>query len=106
MARRSAILLGTVLLLGTAGAAQAQQDERIARGAALAERWCSQCHVGPVAGGRAHGTDAAPPLATVAATRDAPWLRSFLSKPHGKMPEISLSEAEIADVVAYLEGMR
>lgn len=105
MARRSGILLGTALLLA-ATTAQAQQDERVRRGAALAEKWCSQCHVGPIAGGRAHGTDAAPPLATVAATRDAAWLRTFLSKPHGKMPELSLTEAEIADLLAYLGAMR
>ena len=33
-------------------------------------------------------------------------LRAFLSHPHGAMPDLALSRAEIDDLIAYIEGLR
>lgn len=92
-----------ILVIATLGwAAAAHAAEGSAElGAAIADRWCSHCHV---AGGS--GSDTAPPLAILAQGRDDAWLRTFLSKPHGAMPDFSLTTQEIDDLVAYLRTLR
>lgn len=92
-----------LLALLVAVPAAAQQPGSPERGAAVAAQWCSNCHVGEAAG-RGHGSDAVPPLATVALRGDD-WLRAFLTRPHGQMPDIALSIQEIEDVVAYLRTL-
>lgn len=95
--------VAALLLLAAAVPSAAAQDDtgKAARGAALAERWCVHCHVVGAA-----GTDAVPPLATVAARRDPDWLRSFLTKPHGAMPDLGLSAEEIEALTSYMETLR
>ncbi len=69
----------------------------------LARRWCTGCHVVDTAG---HGTDAAPPFATIARERkDRRWVRAWLEAPHPPMPNMSLSRGEIDDVIAYLDSL-
>ena len=49
------------------------------------------------------GTDAAPSLAVIAQRHDSDDLKAFLAKPHAKpMRGFTLSNREIADVVAYI----
>ena len=36
----------------------------------------------------------------------ADQLRTFLAKPHGAMPDLALSRAEIDDLIAYIESLR
>ena len=43
---------------------------------------------------------------TVKSARTADQLRAFLSHPHGAMPDLSLTRAEINDLVAYIETLR
>jgi hypothetical protein len=33
-------------------------------------------------------------------------LRAFLSHPHGSMPDLALSRAEIDDLIGYIETLR
>lgn len=70
-----------------------------ARGGLIAATWCSSCHV---ADGRA--SDAIPDLATLARRRplDAAALSRALLAPHPPMPPLALSNADIADLAAYL----
>ncbi|HUC60570.1 MAG TPA: cytochrome c [Alphaproteobacteria bacterium] len=71
-----------------------------ARGAALAERWCASCHAMP---GQSQASDTAPSIDALAhdpkTTPD--FLRGFLAQPHKPMPPLSLSRAQIEDLVAY-----
>lgn len=71
------------------------------RGAFLVQRWCTSCHA---AAGR--GTDAVPGLAEVARRNDDGFLRVFLAKPHGGMPDPGLETQAIEDVIAYLRALK
>lgn len=103
MLRKSLPFAGIAMI--AAGWAMAQEDTEAAatRGGALAERWCAHCHV---VGEQGRGTDAVPPLATVAARRNPEWLRGFLSEPHGPMPDLNLTTREIEDLTQYLATLR
>jgi mono/diheme cytochrome c family protein len=93
-------MLAFALPLSTASAADS------ARGADLARRWCTSCHV-PGTAARA-GTDAGPPFAQMAADpayTDA-RLRGWLADPHPPMPNLNLSRADIEDVIAHIRGLK
>jgi mono/diheme cytochrome c family protein len=68
-------------------------------GRALAQRWCRGCH---------GASDAVPPLAEAVNRpgRTPGTLQAWLADPHPPMPNLSLTRAEIADLVAYLETLR
>ncbi|WP_457664194.1 c-type cytochrome [Sinorhizobium medicae] len=75
------------------------------RGRALAHRWCSECHV--VAPGQSHGSDTVPTFAQIGESErfDERSLSAFLATPHhSRMPNLSLTRAEIADLVAYIKA--
>jgi mono/diheme cytochrome c family protein len=75
-------------------------------GARLAARWCEACHVISATQHRA-SIDAAPPFATIAARPgfDAGKIALFLLDPHPKMPDMSLTRAEAADLAAYIGSL-
>jgi mono/diheme cytochrome c family protein len=71
-------------------------------GEQLARRWCEPCHV--VAADQRQVTGEAPPFASIA-TRpgfDAARIATFLLDPHPKMPDMSLTRIEAADLAAYI----
>ena len=71
-------------------------------GEQLARRWCEPCHV--VASDQREVTGEAPPFASIA-TRpgfDAARIAIFLLDPHPKMPNMSLTRFEAADLAAYI----
>lgn len=75
-------------------------------GKRLTERWCISCHS---PGTTSRTSDTAAPSFTAVVNRrkrTAGQIRVWLSDPHPPMPKLSLSRAEIDDVVAYLEGLR
>jgi len=78
-----------------------------ARGQALAERWCTSCHV-VNARGTGVPTDTAPPLPIIAANpkKTNDYLTMWLAEPHGKMPDLHLGKREIEDLVAYIDTLR
>ncbi|MBI1202688.1 MAG: c-type cytochrome [Rhodopseudomonas sp.] len=77
-----------------------------ARGETLAKRWCAACHV--VSADQAQGGTQAPAFSTIAKTRglDAAGIALFLLAPHPKMPDMSLSRAEAADLAAYIHTQK
>ncbi len=72
-------------------------------GEVLAKRWCQACHV--VSASQRHGSTSAPPFSETAKQPglDAAKLALFLLAPHPRMPDMSLSRAEAADLAAYIE---
>jgi mono/diheme cytochrome c family protein len=72
------------------------------RGAAIAERWCSTCHV--VSAGQTEGNTEAPPFSEIKDRRnfDAGKVALFLLAPHPPMRGISLSRNDAADLAAYI----
>jgi mono/diheme cytochrome c family protein len=94
------LMIGAVVGIAPAFAADPDNGERLAR------RWCTPCHV--VASDQRDTTGEAPPFATVAAKPDfdAGKLAFFLMDPHPKMPNMSLSRIEAADLAAYIARLK
>lgn len=95
-------------LLATPAAAQVATGDAVA-GGAMARTWCANCHVvGPGQAATPATGDAAPTFASVVARPEttALSLSVFLQTPHHRMPDYSLSRNEIADLVAYILGLR
>ena len=91
------------LALATATVESALADA--AKGSQLAQQWCASCHV--TGGTPAANLQQGPPsFSTIAHARTADQLRAFLSHPHGAMPDLSLTRAEIDDLVGYIETLR
>jgi mono/diheme cytochrome c family protein len=78
----------------------------IDHGQQLALRWCSSCHVVASTQRQATTTEA-PPFATIARMPnfDASRVALFLLDPHPKMPNMSLTRAEAADLAAYIGSL-
>ena len=94
----SRVGLGVLVLLAAACEARAAD---VIVGQDIVERTCAVCHV---AGGD-KGSDAAPPLETIAKRQpaDLGWIRAWLADPHPPMPNPNLTRQEIDDVVLYLQ---
>jgi mono/diheme cytochrome c family protein len=76
------------------------------KGAQLARQWCANCHVvgSNPAGTVPQGPPTFPAIARSGMTADQ--LRAFLSHPHGAMPDLALTRAEIDDLIGYIETLR
>ena len=72
------------------------------QGAVLAQRWCAACHL--VAAGQQQAKSDAPPFAVIARGPgfDAGKLAFFLLDPHPKMPDMSLTRVEAANLAEYI----
>jgi mono/diheme cytochrome c family protein len=100
--RLPAIILVSFLLETTATYSSKADT---AKGSQLAQQWCASCHV--TSSGRAGNVQEGPPsFPTIARTRTADQLRAFLSHPHGAMPDLSLTRAEIDYLIGYIETLR
>ena len=75
-------------------------------GLELARTWCAACHL--VEDGQTRANAATASFAEVAGDPafDPARLAAFLAAPHPKMPDMSLSRQEIADIGAYIGGLR
>ena len=78
----------------------------VQKGAQLARQWCPNCHVidSKPNGAVAQGPPSFPTISRSGMTADQ--LRAFLSHPHGAMPDLALSRAEIDDLIGYIETLR
>ena len=98
MNRSFAVLLSLLawVALPNAAAADAANGEKLAR------RWCADCHV--VASDQRQGNTQAAPFSAIAKMRgfDAAKLALYLLLPHPKMPDMSLSRKEAADLAVYI----
>lgn len=100
------ILFGTLMLVGGAlsGPAQAQDDARRLQGLELSRNLCSGCHVVEENQRSAviDGVPSFPMLGRSGLTNE--HLRVWLSDPHPVMPQMPLSEQQIAAVIAYIRS--
>src|SRR5215470_7528060 len=97
-----AMLVLAASALGTALGSDAAKAADPDHGRTLARRWCATCHV--VASNQKRATGEAPPFAVIAKRSDfnTTRLTNFLLDPHPKMPNMSLTRAEAADLAAYI----
>lgn len=101
------LALPALLFLGAAAAAPPSAAADVAKGTQLARQWCANCHV--IAGAPSpptvqQGPPAFPTIAQGGMTDDQ--LRTFLTRPHGAMPDLALTRSEIDDVIAYIDTLR
>jgi mono/diheme cytochrome c family protein len=94
----SAMLVLAATTVGSMAANAADANH----GRTLARRWCATCHV--VAANQQRATGEAPPFSAIARRPDfnATRLSNFLLDPHPKMPNMSLTRTEAADIAAYI----
>ena len=75
-------------------------------GQQIAQRWCASCHlVSP----DQKGANADVPTFLEIAKRfngDLTGLAGFLANPHPPMPDLSLTRAEISDLLAYIGSLK
>src|SRR3712207_768408 len=95
---------GIVLVVATVGTGQARADA--ARGRALAEQWCSQCH--GIRPNEASLTMAIPSFSAIAAEPSVTELslRVFLRTSHPSMPNLILNQVDTDDIVGYILSMK
>ena len=100
MKRTIVALICVSLLAVFAGSAAAADADN---GGTLAKRWCAACHV--VAPDQRLGNTGVAPFSEVAKQPglDAAKVALFLLAPHPRMPDMSLSRSEAADLAAYIE---
>jgi mono/diheme cytochrome c family protein len=76
----------------------------VSNGKRIAERWCAACHV--VAPEQTRASADAPTFGAIAAKyATSGELGNFLTDPHPPMPDMALSQPEIADLVAYIRSL-
>jgi mono/diheme cytochrome c family protein len=95
-----------VLSAGFAAIAGSAFADDVAHGAQLAQQWCMGCHVLPSHSGQT--TLQGPPSFREIARggKTSEQVRVFLLNPHGAMPPLTLSRAEIDDLIGYIETLR
>ena len=98
--RGAALGIVTALLAGPVLAADASNGKRVA------VRWCATCHV--VAPDQRNAYADAPPFKEIASRPNfsESGLVTFLLNPHAKMPNMSLTRIEAADIAAYIRTLR
>lgn len=75
-----------------------------AKGEVIAKRWCAACHL--VSSDQTHANSDVPSFASIAHKKQpSEKLKTFLTDPHPKMPDMNLSRSEIADIVAYIGSL-
>ena len=104
MQAKTRMLPVIVAVLSLPAAAMAQD---IAAGEHIARTWCAGCHQVGKEGSKARN-DAVPSFPSVAnmSSTTSTSLQVFLSTPHNKMPDYSLSRNDIQNVSAYILSLR
>jgi mono/diheme cytochrome c family protein len=76
------------------------------KGLQIARRWCASCHT--IEPSQRTGSEAVPPFATIARmpNLDASKIALFLLNPHPKMPDMSLTRDEAANLAAYIVTLK
>jgi len=99
------MVAATGMCLAT-GSAQAQKSGDAMRGAALAESWCSTCHI---IDNKGAGTsiDPATPFPVIAndPKKTPIKLQQWLSTSHPQMPNFNLGRRDIVDLIAYIRSL-
>ncbi|MFG1480960.1 c-type cytochrome [Xanthobacter sp. V4C-4] len=100
------MMAALVLAAGLAGLGAPARAADVTAGAALAEEWCSSCHV--VSRVQQQGQSDAPSFVAIArrtADLSPEWLAFRLLTPHPLMPKVSLTRAQAQDLAAYLHSL-
>jgi mono/diheme cytochrome c family protein len=94
----------TVFVAALGGTAAFAADA--GNGLQIARRWCASCHI--IEPNQRTGSEAVPPFATIARIPgfDASKIALFLLYPHPKMPDMSLTRDEAADLAAYIATLK
>ena len=94
-----------LLLLILPAFARAQD---VARGKAMAERWCANCHVVSSSAtiGSANGLQTFPGLAADPKITESKLRAAMRSQHGGGMPDFSLTRQEQDDLIAYIFSLR
>jgi mono/diheme cytochrome c family protein len=97
-------ILLALFVLGLVAPHPARADAQ--KGAQLMRQWCANCHA--VSSNPARAVPQGPPSfpAIARSGMSADQLRAFLSHPHGAMPDLALTRAEIDDLIGYIETLR
>lgn len=95
-----AAALAASLAASLAAVAPAAADA--AAGATIATRWCANCHV--VAADQQAGVEGVASFASIAGRLDDAAIRAVLFRPHPPMPEFSLTDRQVSDLVAYIRS--
>ena len=98
-------ICGMVGMMAAASAASAQDE---ANGERIAKTWCAGCHTVEAETPRLGGNDAVPSFSSIAqmSSTTETSLEVFLSTPHARMPDYSLTRDEIRDVSVYILSLR
>jgi mono/diheme cytochrome c family protein len=76
----------------------------VAKGEIIAKRWCASCHL--ISPEQKRAVADVPSFAAIARMKLPDGsLKAFLSDPHPRMPNMSLTRAEIEDIVAYIRSL-
>lgn len=105
MRRMSSRVLAVGLAAGLPWLASAARADA-ANGERLARQWCAACHVVNGGGPSAPLPQGPPSFRTAAGHLGPEQTRAFLARPHGQMPDLNLTRAEIDDLVAYIATLR
>jgi mono/diheme cytochrome c family protein len=99
------VTITAFLATATAMAGPSARAADIRQGEQLAVRWCASCHAVPASQNQV--ATEAPPFAVIARKPDftEAQLVQFLLEPHPKMPNMSLSRSEAADIAAYIRSL-
>jgi mono/diheme cytochrome c family protein len=101
MKHASVAFLGALVLAGSVSAALAADAQN---GLKLSRTWCASCHL--VSSDQKQGSpDAATFVDIARRTNETKPLAVFLATPHGQMPDMTLSQPEIADIIAYIRTL-
>jgi len=103
----AACLFGALTILPVFAPSADAQPADPKRGRALAEIWCITCHV--IDREQTRAVPAGPPPFPALADDPAVTperMSGFLRQPHPPMPDMSLTNQEVADLVAYIESLK
>jgi cytochrome c len=101
---REIVLVGAMLSMALPIARDAQAEA--ADGARLARQWCANCHVIDASGPATTIPQGPPSFRIIAGHLDPGEIRTFLTHPHGAMPDLALSRAEIDDLIAFIGSLK
>lgn len=102
--QKLAICWSAVATLLCAIAGEGVAADRV-NGQRIAARWCAECHI--VDARQDQGSDQVPTFAQINRSErfDQQSLAAFLLTPHhSRMPNLSLTRSEVADLLAYIRS--
>jgi mono/diheme cytochrome c family protein len=102
VAVRAALVLCLAAVCLAPGTARADA----AAGARMALQWCAACHVVNGGGPSAIIPQGPPAFRLIVGYMNPDQMRAFLSRPHGAMPDLALTRAEINDLIDYIETLK